>query len=311
MTAALVAVGLLAFPAVILAQSVDDLKLEVEQRDAEIRRLREQLEAAQKKPAEAQPEDDELNRALERTLVQEGLLVLPRGRFELQPQLSYAHWDRDRSDVRYVWDASLTGRAGIGWGTQLQVSVPYLHVATSTDSATDVGDVSLAATTQLVPERRGWPAMLASLGWIANTGQDAFSGQVPTGGGFNVLQASVSALKRSDPLVYYGGASYSLPQARDVAGSRVEPGSSVGLRAGSALAATPYSSVSLAVNLTFLGAAQVGGQRVPDSDAVLGTLQVGFGTLLGRSVMLNMGGEFRFSGPVPNFRLTVGVPVRF
>jgi hypothetical protein len=305
------AAGLLAGSASVVAQGADELKREIERRDAEIRRLKERLEAAEKRPAETQPQDDELNRALERTLVQEGLLVLPRGRFELQPQLSYAHWDRDRGALRYEWDASLTGRAGIGWESQLQVTVPYLHVATSSDSATDFGDVSLSATKQLAPERRGVPAVLASLGWVARTGQDPFSGHVPTGSGFNVLQAGVSVLKRADPLVYYGGATYSLPQARDYSGRRLEPGTSVGLRAGSALAATPYTSINLAVNLIFQGAAQIDGQRIPDSDTVLGTLQVGFGTVLSRSVMLNLGGEFRFSGPVPNFRLTVGLPLRF
>jgi hypothetical protein len=305
------AAGLLTWSASLVAQGADELKREIERRDAEIRRLKERLEAAEKRPAETQPEEDEINRALERTLVQEGLLVLPRGRYELQPQLSYAHWDRDRGALRHEWDASLTGRAGIGWESQLQVTVPYLHVATSSDSATDFGDVSLTATKQLAPERRGMPAVLASLGWIARTGQDPFSGQVPTGSGFNVLQAGASVLKRADPLVYYGGATYSLPQAHDYSGRRLEPGNSVSLRAGSALAATPYTSLNLAVNLTFQGAAQIDGQRAPDSDAVLGTLQVGFGTVLSRSAMLNLGGEFRFSGPVPNFRLTVGLPVRF
>lgn len=307
----LLAAGLLGCGSGALAQSADELKREIERRDAEIRRLQERLEAAERKPADTQPEDDELNRALERTLVQEGLLVLPRGRFELQPQASYAHWDTDRGALRYQWDASLTARAGVGWETQLQMTVPYLHVATSTDSTTDLGDLSISATRQLAPERRNTPAVLASLGWVARTGQDPFSGRVPTGSGFNVLQAGVSVLKRADPLVYYGGATYSLPQAQDYGGRRLEPGTSIGVRAGSALAATPYTSVNLAVNLTFQGAAQIDGQRVPDSDTVLGTLQVGFGTLLSRSVMLNLGGEFRFSGPVPNFRLTVGLPFRF
>jgi len=305
------AAGLLAWAGSVLAQSAEELKREIERRDAEIARLKERLAAAEKKPAEAQPEDEELNRALERTLVQEGLLVLPRGRYELQPQVSYANWDRDRGPLRYEWDGSLTGRAGIGWDTQLLVTVPYLHVATAADSSTELGDVSISATKQLAAERGRVPAVLASLSWVANTGQDPFSGVVPTGSGFDVLQAGVSVLKRADPLVYYGGATYSLPQAHDYSGRKLEPGTSLGVRAGSALAATPYTSVNVAVNLTFQGAAEVDGQRVPDSDTVLGTVQVGFATLLSRSVMLNLGGEFRFSGPVPNFRLTVGLPFRF
>ena len=308
---AILVAGLLGWAASVAGQSAEELRREIELRDAEIRRLKERLEAAERKPAETQLEDDELNRALERTLVQAGLLVLPVRRYELQPQLSYSHWDGDRGPLRYEWDASLTGRAGIGWETQLQVTVPYLHVATSTDSTTDLGDIALTATKQLAPERGRSPAVLASLGWVARTGQDPFSGRVPTGAGFDVVQGAVSLLKRADPLVYFGGATYSLPLPHQYSGRKLEPGRSIGLRIGGALAATPYSSINLAVNVTFQGAAEVDGQRVPDSDTVLGTLQVGFGTLLSSSMMLNVGGEFRFSGPVPNFRLTVGLPFRF
>ena len=52
-------------------------------------------------------------------------------------------------------------------------------------------------------------------------------------------------------------------------------------------------------------------QRIPDSDTVLGVLHLGFGTVLSRSLMLNVGGEFRVSGAVPNFRLSASLPIRF
>jgi hypothetical protein len=77
------------------------------------------------------------------------------------------------------------------------------------------------------------------------------------------------------------------------------------------LAATPATSLNAGLNFAFAGATRVDGQRVSDSDTVLGTLQVGFGTLVSRSVMLNVSGEFRVSGNVPNFRLVLGLPIRF
>jgi hypothetical protein len=292
----------------VAAQTTEDLQRAIKQRDERIRELTEKFEALGAKPELA---DEELARALERTLVQEGLLVLPRGRYELHPQLSYAHWDSDRGPVRSAWGASLTARAGVGWDTQLQLTVPYAHVATSAASSTGLGDVSISATRQLAPERGPFPGLLASAGWVASTGEDASGGRVPLGTGFDVLQAGVSLLKRADPLVYYGGATYSLPLPRDIAGVRVEPGHSYGMRAGTALAVTPYTSMNAALNLIVAAASQVGGQRLSDSDAMLGTLQIGIGTVLGPALMLNFGGEFRFSGPVPNFRLTIGVPLRF
>lgn len=302
-----VLVALLAWAAGLAqAQTTEDLQRQVKERDAKIRELTARLEA-QKKPED----DDELNRALERTLVQQGAMVLPARVYEIEPQLSYAHWDKDRGPFRYVWNAALNARAGIGWDSQLEVRVPYVHAATPTDSASELGDVSFAAVKQLAQEGRGRPALLVSIGWVTHTGQDAFGGQVPTGSGFNVPQASLTAVKRDDPLVYFGSLSYSAPRGRDINGVRVELGDAVGVRGGAALAATPHSSVNVGLNLASVAASRVEGQRVSDSDTVLGTLELGFATVLSRRVMLNVGGEFRVSGPVANFRLVLGLPIRF
>jgi hypothetical protein len=50
---------------------------------------------------------------------------------------------------------------------------------------------------------------------------------------------------------------------------------------------------------------------VPDTDTVFGTLQIGVGTVLSRNVLLNVAGDIRVTGNVPNFRLTLSLPIRF
>src|SRR3989442_9728968 len=152
------------------AQSVDELQRLPKERDAKIRELSDRLDLLEKKSA---PEDDELNRALERTLVQQGALVLPARTYELEPQFTYAHWDRDRGPFRYQWDAALAFRAGVGWESQLQLRVPYVNVATATDSATGLGDVSLSLVKQLAREDGPRPGLFATLGWLARTGGEA------------------------------------------------------------------------------------------------------------------------------------------
>lgn len=304
---ALLGVVLAALAGLVHAQTADELQRLLGERDATIRELNAKLEALQQKPED----DDEVSRALERTLVQQGAMVLPPRVYELEPQVSYAHWDRDRGPLRYVWNAALTARAGIGWDAQLEARVPYVHAATSSASASGMGDVSVALVKQLAPEARGRPGVLAALAWLTHTGEDAFGGRVPTGNGFNVPQASLTLVKRDDPLVYFGGVSYGAPRGRDIGGVRVEPGDAVGLRGGAVLATAPHSSVNVGLNLTSVAATRVDGGRVPDFDSVLGTLELGFGTVLTRRLMLNAGGEFRLSGSVPNFRLVFGLPIRF
>jgi hypothetical protein len=294
------------------AQSAEDLQRLIRERDAEIERLNRRIDALQKTAAQPPEDEAETNRALERALVQQGGLLLDRGVYELEPQLVYSHWDKTRSDLRDVVEPALAVRIGVGWQSQLQVRIPYVFASAAGDSGSGFGDLELALSHQLRREGEALPSLVASLGWLSRTGRDPFSSRgVATGGGFNVLQAGLLALKRSDPLVYYGGASYSAPQARELSGARLEPSDSLGLRLGAILAASPSASVSAGMNLSFVGTARVEGERIPDSDTVLGTFQLGFGTVLSRRVVLNVAGEMRLSGAVPDLRLGITLPVRF
>ena len=68
-----------------------------------------------------------MERALERTLVREGALVLPPWTFELTPQFSYAHWDSVQDPfIRNSYSAGLSLRMGLPWASQVTVSLPYV-----------------------------------------------------------------------------------------------------------------------------------------------------------------------------------------
>jgi hypothetical protein len=291
------------------AQSVEDLQRQLEERDARIRALSERVQALEKK--DGGPEDEELARALERLLVQQGATLLPRRAYELEPSLTYAHWDRSRGPLRHDAAAGLALRAGLAWESQFQVRVSYAHVASDAGSVTDFGDTDFSFAKQLVREDKSRPALFGVLGWISPTGRDAFGGGVPTGGGFNVPYAALNAVKKHDPLVFYGGVSYAVPRPRTLEGERVVPGNSFGLRLGTALAASPDASVNVGLNLAVIDETRRNGQPVAGSDTVIGTLQVGSGVVLSRAVLLNVSGDFRVAGSAPNFRLTVSVPIRF
>lgn len=293
------------------AQDIEELQRMIRERDARIEELNRRLQALETDRPAPSEEDEETNRALERTLVQQGGMLLGAGTGELEPQLSYAHWDKSRSALRHVGEAALVFRAGLGWESQFQARVPYLHVSTASASTTDVGDIDLSLSRQFVQEAGPVPSLVASIGWLSRTGNDGFGGEVPTGGGFNVLQAGATALKRQDPLVYYAGLSYAWPRARQIGGTEIEPGDTLGVRLGSILAASPQASVNVGLNLGFVRATRLDGERVPDSDTVVGTLQIGFGTIFTRSVLLNLSGDFRVTGNVPNFRLNASLPIRF
>ena len=281
----------------------------LEERDAAIRRLQERVRALEK---DAAPQDDEeMDRALERALVQQGGLVLRSGTYEIEPQLGYARWDDRRSGLRHTSEAALGFRAGVGWDAQVQLRVPYVRVRSDAGSETALGDIGVSFSKQLASERGARPGVVAQTAWLARTGEDGFDGGVPTGGGFNVLQAGFTAVKRRDPLVFYGGLSYAAPQSREISGVKVEPGDTLGVRFGSILAASPESSATVGLNVGFVQATRLDGERVADSDTVISTLQIGFSNILTRRVLLTLSGEFRLSGDVPDFRLNASLPIRF
>lgn len=302
---------LAAGPGAAWAQGVNDLQRTIKERDAEIERLQRRIETLEKDPQAPADADDEMNRALERTLVRQGGLLLRAGTHEIESQISYAHWDKSRSSLRNVSEAAVSFRTGLGWESQFHLRVPYVHVRTSAGSATSVGDIDFSLSRQLTQDRGSWPGVIASLAWVSRSGQDGFDGKVPTGGGFDVAQLGLTAVKRHDPLVFYGGLSYASPRSREIFGIQVAPGDTTGVRLGSILAASPYTSVNVGLNLGFVSATRLNGQRVPESDTVAGTLQIGFGTILTRGMILNVSGDFRVTGNVPDFRLTATLPIRF
>jgi hypothetical protein len=64
--------------------------------------------------AAAPPSDDqELERALERTLVREGALVLPTWGFQATPQFSYTHWDKIQDPFISNTYSGAIGRHGL------------------------------------------------------------------------------------------------------------------------------------------------------------------------------------------------------
>jgi len=325
------------------AQSAEELKQLLKERDAEIIILRKRLsEALEGKPApQAAPpagkptlgtgdegvnapaavspavkiaiDDDEINRALERALVQRGDLLLPRDRYELQPGLSYSRADGrsgfPRSDTL---GASLSLRAGLPWQSQLQLNVPYsLRSRVGGEHADGLGDVSLALATQLFMERDHQPSLIGTLSWTAPTGRNSFSGGVPLASGFQTYGASLTALKRLDPLVVIAGISYSASREEQMLGLQVKPGPVTGLRLGGGLALSPDTSFDLGLNLSFVEETRIDGRNVPGSDDVVGTLDLGFGIVLSRRMFLRVGGQFRLTGSAPDVALSVSLPIRF
>ena len=115
--------------------------------------------APPKEKREGQLEVDEIaaERALERTLVQEGVLLLPNGTAQFEPRLAYSFNEFDfpiavllqdstqlgTSNVeRSVFDANLTLRVGLPFDSQLEFDLPYRRVESDIETRVAVSPIA-------------------------------------------------------------------------------------------------------------------------------------------------------------------------
>jgi hypothetical protein len=287
-------------------------------------------------PAPSESEEagaaDEGARALERALVREGGLVLPRRVIEVEPRFEYvyrgvqglnvvtvnglpqaAQQDR-RSDKA---EASVAIRAGLPKSFQVEARLPYVwldqnratsSVVSESERVSGWGDIELGVSKQVATARRG--GVLGSLLWKTATGEHEL-GRLSPGSGFPSLQAALTVVTREDPLVFFLSPSYTWVYERDRNGVVVDPGDAIGLKAGTLLAASPETSLRTSFELSRAARTRIDGQHVAGSDTMIGILELGVAKTLTRRTLLDVQLGIGITPDAPDFRIRLAVPIRF
>ena len=256
------------------------------------------------------PGDEDVDRALEQTLVSQGALVLAPFTYELTPEFSWAHWDTaTNATLDNSYSAGLGFRMGLPWRSQISLGVPYVWNDFGKDGSSDgLGDAGVVFSKELLREGDVLPGLLGSVGWTSPTSRACCTGPIPYVSGF---QGGLTAVKRLDPLVAFAGVSYYSQISGDVAGTTFDPSDVIGTRLGASLAVTPVTSLTAGLNISFLTDTQPGNLPGPQPDDILASVDFGFNTLLWRKTFLSTTAQFGLTGDVPDFRLITSVPVRF
>jgi hypothetical protein len=338
------------------APSREELLRELAERDSLIAALRGEIDELQAQlaapgrgpvpspaPAPGPSRDDSLRlvvddlaaeRALERTLVQSGALLLPRGAVELAPTLATGVGKVDfpvQVDVgtgvvagvsaleRTESVLDLTARIGLPRDSQLEIGFPYRSVTEesvltvagsprveSKRSGRGSGDVTIGFAKTLLREGGGArPDIVGRLAWTSGEGELADDG-VFLGGGFEAWTGSLSFVKRLDPLALF--LTLGLTDVRSA--DTVAPGDQVSVSFGTALAVTPGSSLFGSIAHRSISAARsVDGEWV-GSDLDVTTLSLGLSTRLRRGTLLSLYSEIGLSRDAPDYSLAFALPVR-
>jgi len=254
-------------------------------------------------------DDQELERALERTLVREGALVLPTWGFQVTPQFSYGHWDKIQDPfISNTYSGALSVGMGLPWQSQISVSVPYVvdQGRDGNPSSSGFADVGFLLSKELLVENGPIPNLVGSVGWTSPTSRSSAVGPIPYVSGF---QAGFTASKRLDPLVVFLSGSYF--SAAEVAGVQFNPANVVGGRIGASLAISPATAITAGFNLAYLTDTHSADLVLPNSDRLLSSVDVGFSTLLWNRTMLSITTQFGITGHTPDFRVIMALPIRF
>jgi uncharacterized coiled-coil protein SlyX len=311
------------------AQTSEELQRKIAEQAATIERQQQRIqllereltpkrvEADTRASTVAQDPSADSNRALERALVRERAVLLSSGSAEVEANFVASHSSGDAGFRRTSFGPGVTVRAGLPKRWQVEASLPYVYErirnGNNRTRSDGVGDVSVAASHQFIGETNTFPSLIGSLSYQAATGRNTSYEKGPLvalGSGFPSLQASASAIKRVDPLVFFGSLSATRFQARDKEGASIRPGNIYGLRFGTALATAPATSLRAAFSINVLDKTRINGARVLTDD-VNAFLELGGSAVLTSSTAIDVLFAAGLTRNTPDFRLMVSVPTRF
>lgn len=289
-------------------------------------------------PGSFEVDEDAAQRALERTLVQTGALLLPLGKAEIQPFATYTRREgkqptfltslvngnptitgvTNTSTRRNEFDMGANLLVGLPFEAQAEFRIPYRVVNQSDvvingenstekdNTGSSLGDISVGLAKTLVHESDWIPDLIARLTWNSSSGSLS-DNNVQLGTGFNDLRASITALKRQDPLAFTGTVAYQTTFER----KGIEPGDQFSLAVGATLAASPQTSLSVGLQQTYARETKFNNVKVQGSDAVSSAFTLGASSTIGHSLFFSALGGIGLTDSSPDYFFNITVPFRF
>jgi hypothetical protein len=148
--------------------------------------------------------------------------------------------------------------------------------------------------------------LIGRVTWNTATGERRDNG-VALNGDFDEIRGTLSALKRQDPLAFVGAVSYQTAFEQD----DIDPGDELAFSIGTVLAASPETSLRLALSQTFVEEVEIEGNRIRGSDQVMASLTLGAAAVLGRGLLVDLSADVGLTDDAPDYAISIGLPIRF
>lgn len=279
------------------------------------------LDASFPKPPADAPRGDAVT-AIEEALVSKGLALMASGSLRGTPSVTWGHSGTGASRAD-SYAAGVTLETGLPWGMAAAVSVPYIWQDFASGTNRGIGDPSISVAKKLANESGTMPSVLLRFSYTHDGGKDPFT--LPAvASGFRAVGISLAAVKRFDPLVFYGTVSYghAFPKlvtisVKDTGAilfqGKIAPGDAYGLGMGVSLAATPEIALDAGLSLSFANSSRYDllNTAFYPGRTTVGYLSLGASTLLTKNMSLSIGASAGVTKDASDFVFSVALPYRF
>jgi hypothetical protein len=276
-------------------------------------------------PGQFEVSEEAAERALERTLVATGNLLVPKGFAEVQPVLGYTRRENPAqvppllfSINRNEFNWALDMRFGLPWESQFEIALPYNLVQQQVNLAgspqqqasnrwgNSFGDVTVGVAKTFVHES-GWiPDLLGRVSYEIPTGPDN-SNQVPLLSRRNNLAFSLTATKRQDPLVFVATGGYT--KVFETGG--IDLGDQYNFLTGAFLATSPETSLRAVLQESFIQSIRFHDVTIRGSDTVQSILTFGASSILGRGALVDLQVGIGLTTFAPKYTVILSGTYRF
>jgi hypothetical protein len=293
------------------------------------------LPATKRPPGSLEVDVAAAERALERTLTEQGALLLPKGFAEVTPTIAYIRRESTSPTYAVVAGrylvlanadtkrdeglANLSFKIGLPWTSELQIGIPYNFVnqssvvnlgnegrITNSQSASGFGDIQIGLAKQLLREKGLLPDVVFRLTYGTGSGEKAVN-NVSLNSGYPTLGGRLTLLKRQDPLAFVANLSYTKEYESD----NVQPGDQFGFSVGAVLAASPDTSLQFSFADTISHDTRINGVSISQSGTNQGLLTLGASSVLGKGVLLNFSVGIGVTNDAPDYVVQLSLPIRF
>jgi hypothetical protein len=274
-------------------------------------------------PGQFEVSEETAQRALERTLVATGNLLVPSGFAEVEPLFSYSRretpnlvlFNQNRNEFTWALDA----RLGLPWESQFEIALPYNLVnqqltnvfaappqLVSNRSGNAVGDLTVSLAKTLVHES-GWiPDLLGRITYEAPTGPLNIN-QVPLLSGQSKLSFTATALKRQDPLVFTATAGYT----KAFEANNINPGDQLNFQVGAFLGTSPETTLRGVLQQNFIQDVTVNNVTFKGSNSAQSILNLGASSILGRGILADLQVGIGLTNSAPKYSVILSSTYRF